>query len=70
MKESGILQKILQKYDGSNQKCSDNSGKPLSMKTYFTAFIAIGLGIHSICLVDIDDNRNYQNLYGEKYQYF
>ena len=41
MKQKGILEQILSKYEPPAQKCPDSSGLPLGFGSCFTAFLAL-----------------------------
>ena len=47
MKEKGLSEQILAKYDPGDQICPDSSGQPIGFDSCFTAFLALigGLGL-------------------------
>ena len=45
MHENGVLHKIKANYEPAPQKCSDNSGKPLTLNSCFSAFVVMIAGM-------------------------
>ena len=50
LKEIGAVQRYAKKYEGEDQVCPDYSGKPLTFKQCFTAFVILITGIIG-CLI-------------------
>ena len=44
LREKGVLEQILIKYESGAQFCPDESGKPLGFESCFTAFLVLLLG--------------------------
>ncbi len=51
MKESGILQKIVDSYQVKEQICPDYNGQALDIKSCITAFIIMGIGFGASTII-------------------
>lgn len=70
MKEKGLSEQILAKYDPGEQICQDSSGEPIGFDSCFTAFLALigglGLGLILFLVESMAPNLSLLQMYDRK----